>query len=181
MLYLPSPCPRAHWRSAPLSSVPEGRRWPAHDDLSRTSRTLAFHNDGDPQALGPCPFGQGPDLGLAAEIAALALVGFEDEPVEVAEVVEHQAADLAGVVLPPFVVMMMLPVTVIMASRAGLVVTSVPKVPIWKACHFNTLCLERRECPENGGMTPLEVRSVGSIAGWGNTDAMGVAVDCDRR
>jgi hypothetical protein len=37
------------------------------------------------------------------------------------------------------------------------------------------------ECPENGGMTPLEVRSVGSIAGWGNTDAMGVAVDCDRR
>ena len=26
-----------------------------------------------------------------------------------------------------------------------------------------------------------EVRSVGSIAGWGNADAMGVAVDCDRR
>ena len=38
-----------------------------------------------------------------------------------------------------------------------------------------------RECPENGGMTPREVRSVGSIAGWGNADAMGVAVDCDRR
>ena len=37
------------------------------------------------------------------------------------------------------------------------------------------------ECPENGGMTPREVRSVGSIAGWGNADAMGVAVDCDRR
>ena len=37
------------------------------------------------------------------------------------------------------------------------------------------------ECPENGGMTPREVRSVGSIAGWGNANAMGVAVACDRR
>jgi len=36
-----------------------------------------------------------------------------------------------------------------------------------------------RECPENGGMTTREVRSVGSIAGWGNVDAMGIAVDCD--
>jgi hypothetical protein len=36
-----------------------------------------------------------------------------------------------------------------------------------------------RECPENGGMTTREVRSVGSIAGWGNADAMGIAVDCD--
>ena len=36
-----------------------------------------------------------------------------------------------------------------------------------------------RECPENGGVTTREVRSVGSIAGWGNVDAMGIAVDCD--
>ena len=36
------------------------------------------------------------------------------------------------------------------------------------------------ECPENGGMTTQEVRSVGSIADRGNGDAMGVAVDCDR-
>jgi hypothetical protein len=38
----------------------------------------------------------------------------------------------------------------------------------------------RRECPENGGMTTQEIRSVGSIADRGNGDAMGVAVDCDR-
>ena len=38
-----------------------------------------------------------------------------------------------------------------------------------------------KEPKENGGMTPREVRSVGSIAGWGNADAMGVAVNCDRR
>jgi hypothetical protein len=35
------------------------------------------------------------------------------------------------------------------------------------------------ECPENGGMTKREVRSVGSIADRGNGDAMGVAVDYD--
>jgi hypothetical protein len=35
------------------------------------------------------------------------------------------------------------------------------------------------ECPENGGMTTREVRSVGSIADRGNGDAMGVAVDYD--
>jgi hypothetical protein len=28
-------------------------------------------------------------------------------------------------------------------------------------------------------MTTREVRSVGSIAGWGTADAMGIAVDCD--
>jgi hypothetical protein len=39
----------------------------------------------------------------------------------------------------------------------------------------------QRECPENGGMTPREIRLVGTIAGWGNADAMGVAVDGDRR
>jgi hypothetical protein len=37
------------------------------------------------------------------------------------------------------------------------------------------------ERPENGGMTPRAVPSVGPIAGWGNTDAVGTAVDCDRR
>jgi hypothetical protein len=36
-----------------------------------------------------------------------------------------------------------------------------------------------RECPENGGMTTREVRSVGSKADRGNGDAMGVAVDDD--
>ena len=36
-----------------------------------------------------------------------------------------------------------------------------------------------RECPENGGMTRREVRSVGSKADRGNGDAMGVAVDYD--
>ena len=50
-------------------------------------------------------------------------------------------------------------------------------------CPANGGIMQRwpRECPENGGMTPLEVRSVGLMAGWGNADAMGVAVDCDRR
>jgi hypothetical protein len=28
-------------------------------------------------------------------------------------------------------------------------------------------------------MGTREVRSVGPIAGWGNADAMGIAVDCD--
>ena len=41
-------------------------------------------------------------------------------------------------------------------------------------------CVKGGECPENGGMTTQEVRSVGSIADRGNGDAMGVAVDCDR-
>ena len=50
-----------------------------------------------------------------------------------------------------------------------------PGMPSYRAV------MEWRECPENGGMTTREVRSVGSIAGWGNADAMGVAVDCDRR
>ena len=45
-----------------------------------------------------------------------------------------------------------------------------PDRPLWN---------EPWECPENGGMTPREVRSVGSIADRGNGDAMGVGVDCD--
>jgi hypothetical protein len=36
------------------------------------------------------------------------------------------------------------------------------------------------ECPEIGGMTTQEVRSVGSMADRGNEDAMGVAVGCYR-
>jgi hypothetical protein len=40
--------------------------------------------------------------------------------------------------------------------------------------------MQRRECPETGGMTAREVRSVGSIADWEDGDAVGVAVDCDR-
>ena len=51
----------------------------------------------------------------------------------------------------------------------------------WRSARFCCRCRlpprPRRECPENGG----KVRSVGSIAGWENADAMGVAVDCDRR
>jgi hypothetical protein len=52
--------------------------------------------------------------------------------------------------------------------------------PVVCARRFRGRCLE---CPETGGMTirrSLAVRSAGSIAGWGNADAMGAAVDCDR-
>ncbi len=36
--------------------------------------------------------------------------------------------------------------------RLGLVVTSVPKMPIWKAFDFNALCVTLRECPETWGI-----------------------------
>jgi hypothetical protein len=66
-------------------------------------------------------------------------------------------------------------------ARFGVHVPSVSKVTLRKLRVFNDLAAAPWECPENGGMTTREVRWVGSIAAWGNVDAMGIAVDCDQR
>ena len=70
------------------------------------------------------------------------------------------------------------------AQKLGLAVVPTIELRGLSDAQKRALVIERRvvgECPENGGMTPREVPSVGSMAGWGNADAMGVAVDCDRR
>ena len=73
---------------------------------------IAVRYDDDPQPLGPHALSQRSNLGFAAEVAALSFAGVEDEPLEIAEVIEDQPGDLAVVLLVPLGVMVIMLVLV---------------------------------------------------------------------
>jgi len=52
------------------------------------------------------------------------------------------------------------------AAQVGLVVTSVPKVPIWKACELNALHRMWRDCRKIGGQAAIATGGHRSLAGW---------------
>ena len=51
-------------------------------------------------------------------------------------------------------------------ARLGLVVTSLTKVPIWKACRFNGLHFTQWDRREIGGQAAIVIGGHGSLAGW---------------
>ena len=48
----------------------------------------------------------------------------------------------------------------------GLVVTSVPKVPIWKVCDFNALRFRLWDRRKIGGQAAIAIGEYVSLAGW---------------
>jgi hypothetical protein len=65
-------------------------------------RFVVFGEDGDAQPFAAGTVGERLDLVFAAEIAAVILVGFENESFEISEAVEYETAHLAGVSGSPF-------------------------------------------------------------------------------
>src|SRR5277367_3588524 len=83
--------------------------------------TVRLGQHGDAQVVPPGDLGELPYAGLAAEEPVVAFPGVQQEPFEVAEVVEHQPGDLPGA--GPAAVPMTVPITgpvMVAVSRAGL-------------------------------------------------------------
>lgn len=83
-------------------------------------RRTGIGQDGDAQALGPGPYRQLPDLPLPAGEPPFAFGKVENKALEVSEVIEDDAGDLAGVFFPAVLAAMAMAASRVMAVAAWL-------------------------------------------------------------